>query len=139
MQDIEDRFNAIYDRIEDAWDEMLSDQFVAALSDLRLIAESGYPEAAEALAEILALPGPHQRLEEAYKWYFVAYAQQGYQMEFDDHNGNPPYYGGPVGDFRNEAQVSDLVTAIGFERCQELDSQASDWLKVRSVKTKSSA
>lgn len=69
---------------------------------------------------------------EAYKWYFVALSSQGYSTDFDDRNGTPPQYRGPVGDFRNESMVSDLVTELGFAKVQQLDLEIKQWLAKQS-------
>jgi len=79
------------------------------------------------------MPGPQRDAEAAYRWYYVACAQQGYLMAFDDRNDDPPYYGGPVGDFRNESQIGELVTEIGFDRVRELDAAAAAWITERGI------
>jgi RNA recognition motif-containing protein len=104
-----------------------------ALNDLRELAETGDPEAAEELAEFLAGPGPHYDPEAAYKWYYVALAQQGYSVRFEDQNESPPYYCGPERDFRNESGVSNLVSVLGFDRVRALDAEAAQWLADRNL------
>jgi hypothetical protein len=126
-------YDEISARLDDAWDEQDSPAFRAALRDLSQLAERGDRAAAESLAEILALPGPHRAPDAAYKWYFIALSQQGYATAFQDKNGTPPAYRGPVGDFRNEAVVSELVSELGFARVAELDLEATAWLRARSL------
>jgi hypothetical protein len=103
-------------------------QFQSALVHLQTYAEAGSVDAAEFLAELLSYDGPNHDVAAAYKWYFVALSSQGFTTEFDDHNGTPPHYRGPVGDFRNESMVNDLVTELGFEKVQQLDLEIKQWL-----------
>jgi hypothetical protein len=110
-----------------------SAEFRAALHRLRLLAENADLDACEYLAEILATSPTHRDAAAAYKWYYIALSQQGYSVEFHDLNGMPPQYGGPDGDFRNEAQVSSLVDELGFQLAQELDRQAAAWLQARHL------
>jgi hypothetical protein len=110
-----------------------NDGFAAGVRRLEQIAEDGDLFAAEQLAELLAMYGPMHDAATAYKWYYVVLSQQGYTVEFKDENGMPPDYGGPVGDFRNESMVSGLVSELGFERAQELDRVAADWLSRKGL------
>jgi hypothetical protein len=57
-------------------------------------------------------------------------------VAFADQNDDPPYYGGPVGDFRNESMVSELVTELGFERVRELDVLAAGWMETHGIDLK---
>jgi hypothetical protein len=54
--------------------------------------------------------------------------QQGYSVGWKDHNRTPPYYCGPVGDFRNESTVGELVVELGWDRVRQLDQEAARWL-----------
>jgi hypothetical protein len=126
-------YDEISKRLDDAWDEQDGAAFRAALHDLSLLAERGDLAAAEAFAEILAQDGPHRAPDAAYKWYFIALSQQGYSVAFRDLNKTPPKYRGPVGDFRNESVVGELVSQLGFERVAELDLEASAWLQARKL------
>ena len=132
--DLETAFNHALDQIEAAEKNPGSSQYGAAMKSLEKVAEAGSVEAAEAVAEFFALPGPHCDPEAAYRWYYVGLSQQGYSTVFADQNHDPPYYCGPVGDFRNESMVSELVTNLGFERVKELDALAAEWMKARGVK-----
>ena len=105
-----------------------SAEFCTALGRLRLLAENGDFDAAGHLAEILSSVEAHRDIESAYKWYYIALSAQGFSTSFRDLNDSPPYYGGPAGDFRNEAQVSALVTALGFALVRRLDDEAQQWL-----------
>jgi hypothetical protein len=118
-----------------SWSDRGSTAFRAALSRLEALANSGLVRACEALAEILALEGPTRDAAAAYRWYYIALSQQGYSVRFEDQNLIPPHYCGPVGDFRNEAQVSALVDELGFERVHELDREAQAWLDARHLTT----
>jgi len=132
--DLETAFNRALDQIEVAGGNTGSDEYKAALKNIEEVAEAGSVEAAEAVAELLALPGTHHDPEAAYRWYYVALSQQGYSTVFSDQNHDPPYYCGPVGDFRNESMVSELVTNLGFERVKELDTLAAEWMKGHGIK-----
>lgn len=109
--------------------------FKQALDELRMFAEAGDISVAEELADQLALLGANRDPEEAYKWYYIALSQQGYRTAWEDHNHTPPDYCGPVGDFRNEPMVADLVVELGWQRVRELDEQAAQWLANRRGKT----
>jgi hypothetical protein len=100
-----------------------------AVSAMEALATAGSVEAAEAVAELFASAGPHRNIEKAYHWYYIALSRQGYDTAFEDLNQTPPYYCGPVGDFRNEAQVSSLVAELGFARARELDKAAEQVLR----------
>ncbi|HEX5102924.1 MAG TPA: hypothetical protein VFV87_03890 [Pirellulaceae bacterium] len=104
-----------------------------AVAELRERAETGDPEAARELADILYFPGPFYDPQAAYKWYYIALSQQGYTVGWEDHNHTPPHYCGPVGDFRNECMVSDLVVALGWERIRQLDKEAEEWMAQRNA------
>ena len=52
-------YDEIADRLDASWDDQAGPEFSGALQQLRLIADGGTLEAAEFLAEILALHGPH--------------------------------------------------------------------------------
>ena len=126
-------YSEVSDELEAAWDAQESDEFRTALVKLTHLAETGSVEAAEAVAEILALPGPHRDPEAAYRWYYIALSQQGYSVRFLDENHDPPYYCGPVGDFRNQSMVSELVTELGFERTGQLDFEVEGWIREHGV------
>ena len=124
-------FQAVAATLDRLWTDQSSAEFGAALRRLRLLAENADLDACEFLAEILATSPTHRDVVAAYKWYYIALSQQGYSVEFHDLNGLPPHYGGPDGDFRNEAPVSSLVDELGFQLAQELDRQAAAWLQAR--------
>jgi RNA recognition motif len=104
-----------------------------ALSDLHRLAETCDPEAAHELAEIFVKPGAYHHPEAAYRWYYIALSQQGYTVGFEDQNGTPPHYCGPVGDFRNESGANKLVSVLGFDRVRALDAEAAQWLADRNL------
>ena len=132
------RAEAASDKVNALSEEQESPEFSRALQHLAEVAEWGSLEAAEHLAEIQALDGHHHNAASAYKWYFIALSQQGYTTAFNDLNASPPHYCGPVGDFRNESLVSDLVAELGFERVIALDKEASEWLAARNLTIRSS-
>lgn len=102
-----------------------------------MLADTGRMEACEFSAEILATSPTHRNVADAYKWYYIAFSQKGFGVAFQDRNGQPPSYGGPVGDFRNEAEVLELVSELGFQRIQEIDAEAEKWLQDRHLTTRS--
>jgi hypothetical protein len=126
-------YEDVAERLDSSWDKPDGKEFRGALEQLVVLAEHGNLEAAEFLAEILALDGRHHDAAAAYKWYFIVLSQQGYSVAFRDLNGIPPAYGGPVGDFRNEAMVSDLVSELGFERVKVLDQEGVSWLHAHGL------
>lgn len=115
-------------RLETCHDQPAGPEFQRVLADLRTLAEAGHVNAAHALANELALHGPNHDPEAAYKWYYISLSQQGYTVGWEDHNHTPPHYCGPVGDFRNESMVSELVIKLGWERVRQLDTEAASWL-----------
>ena len=124
----EDAFERLISELEELGESRDSEQFFTFLARLRVCAEEGGIEAATILAELLAGPGPAQDYCDAYKWFYIGLSQSGYSIAFEDVNKTPPHYCGPVGDFRNESLVSDLVVELGFEKVRELDAEAAAWL-----------
>ena len=130
MPDLPD-YEEVADELDAHWDDQGGPAFRNSLQQLSALASGAHLEAAEFLAEILAQHGPHHDAASAYKWYFIVLSQQGYSVRFEDQNHTPPVYCGPVGDFRNESTVSELVSELGFARVAELDVEAQAWLRVR--------
>ena len=126
----QDAYTDLVKEIEGLYENRDTTRFLAALERLREFAENGFADAATFLGELLALPGAAHDPAEAYKWYYIGLSQSGYTVEFKDTNQTPPHYCGPVGDFRNESMVSDLILNLGFDRIRELDGEAVAWLKV---------
>jgi TPR repeat protein len=124
----DEQYEKLCEKLDALSDQDDSPQFKSALAHLRSYAEAGSIDAAEFLAELLAYDGPNHNAKEAYKWYFVALSKQGYTTNFDNQNEMPLYYLGPVGDFRNESMVSDLVTELGLETIQQLDLDIEQWI-----------
>jgi hypothetical protein len=130
-RDLEEAVDSVCSTLHDLWQQQATPAFHDALHQLESFAERGDIRAAEAVAEILALKGPLHDAARAYKWYYVALSQTGYSVTFDDKNNTPPYYCGPMGDFRNESMVSGLVVELGFEQVRKLDAKAAAWLDAR--------
>jgi len=124
-------YDEVCDVLDSHWDHQDGAPFREALEKLRVFADAGDLDAAEFIAEILALYGPVHDAASAYKWYYIVLSAQGYSVAFEDQNGMPPSYCGPVGDFRNEAMVSGLIDELGFERIKELDSEVAQWMATR--------
>lgn len=110
-----------------------SPEYKSALVRLEEFAEAGSIDAAEFLAEMLAYDGCCHDAAKAYRWYFVAFSSQGYTTEFNDQNGTPPLYCGPVGDFRNDSMVNEMVAELGFEKVLALDLDVRQWLARRGT------
>src|SRR5260221_8132754 len=102
-------YDVACETLEAHWDDQRSAVFRSAVDRLRTLAETGDLEAAEYLAEILALAGPLHDAAAAYKWYYIVLSEQGYTFGFEDPNGTPPPYCGPDGDFPNESMVNAPV------------------------------
>ena len=128
-----DDIDNLYDQYPDAVGNSNHADFPKFVAELRALAETGDSEAALALGEELWMPGLGQRLDEAYKWYYVGLSQEGYSVEWNDQNHDPPHYRGPVGDFRNESVVSDLVVKLGWNRVRQLDQEAAQWMAERGL------
>lgn len=120
-------YDELFEQINALYEHQESPEFKSALVRLEEYAEAGSIDAAEFLAETLAYEGCCHDAAKAYRWYFVALSSQGYSTEFNDKNGTPPHYCGPVGDFRNESMVSDLVSELGFEKVLALDLDVKQW------------
>ena len=80
------------------------------------------------LGEMYAFSKAYRNPEKAYYYYYIGLSQDGYSVGFRDQNEDPPHYCGPVGDFRNESQVSELVKELGWDRIRQIDLQARKWL-----------
>ena len=119
----------ILDKFGVSEEEPSSPGFGQAIEALRPFAQQGDNEAQYELARLLSFDGPYTDKESAYLWFYVSLRGQGYSVDFADKNKSPPYYCGPVGDFRNEAEVSDLLVDLGFERIRELDVLAAEWFE----------
>jgi hypothetical protein len=132
MPDLPD-YRKVADELNAHWDDQGGAAFRTALQKLSALASRADLDAAEFLAEILALRGPHHDAASAYKWYFIVLSQQGCSVGFQDKNHIPPAYCGPVGDFRNESMVSELVSELGFALVAELDLEAQAWLLARGL------
>ena len=112
-------------------DDDSSATFFAALDRAELIAAGGSLEAAEAIAEIFAFSKVHRDAGKAYLWYQIALASQGYSAVLANQSDSLEQYWGPVGDFRNEAQVNGLLAQLSEARIRELDAIAREWLGKR--------
>src|SRR5262245_16142733 len=73
-------YQGVADELDAHWDDQGGSAFRTALQQLSELAASAHLDAAEFLAEILALRGPHHNSAEAYKWYFIVLSQQGYSV-----------------------------------------------------------
>ena len=135
MNNQQDAYQTLVQQIEDLYDSRDSPAFRSAVDALRQFANDGSIEAATFLGELLALPGALYSPSDAYKWYYIGLSQSGYSTDFQDENHTPPHYRGPVGDFRNESMVSELVLTLGFDEIPSLDDEASAWLKSRGTET----
>ena len=126
------------DEVDDLFDILDSEDdtspaFAYTLARLEKIAHDGSVEAAEGIAEVFAFSKTHRDPEKAYFWYHVALANQGYLTAFQNLHDAIAQYCGPIGDFRNESQVSGLVGELGEFRVRQLDVQASEWLRKHRV------
>ena len=78
----------------------------------------------------------YRNSEKAYCYYFIGLSQNGYSIGFRDKNNDPPHYCGPVGDFRNESQVSELVSELGWDKIRQIDLKAREWLAQNNFEIK---
>ena len=124
----EDELEKVILELDGPYAPRAGEQFIEALAHLREFAENGSIEAAKFFGELLAFPGPAHDPSEAYKWYYVGLSQSGYSVDFEDTGSGMPFYCGPVGDFRNESMVSDLVVELGIDKIHQLDREAASWM-----------
>jgi hypothetical protein len=113
---------SLMERLEDSREAMGSTDSEIALRELEEMAKTGCVEAISHLSAYLSEPGPFRNAEAAYKWAVLSYSADGYLTDFVPQSG--PLYCGPVGDFRNEIPIIELVNEIKLERVRELDQQA---------------
>lgn len=106
-----------------------SPDFLRAFAGLRTLAERGYLEVCDLLAELQALEPAVYDPAESYKWYYIALKQRGFSTDYRNESGSEDHYLGPVGDFRNEGMVADMIRAIGLVRISALDAQTEAWLR----------
>lgn len=120
-----------FEEISDVLDseQETSISFRSALAELEQLAKQGDFEAVEAIAEIFGFSQHHRDTARAYFWYHVALGAKGYATAFANSHGAGEPYCGPVGDFRNEAQVNELVSHLGEVRARQLDQVAQEWLR----------
>jgi hypothetical protein len=110
-----------------------SDTPVYALEDalkavIKLI-EAGAIESAAALGTLLIAPGPLHNASEAYKWLHIGLCHQGYLTAYkNEYEAQGNTYLGPIGDFRNEDEVSMCINELGLAVLPLLDAQAQAWL-----------
>ncbi|MBB6430290.1 hypothetical protein [Algisphaera agarilytica] len=128
-------YEELCEKLEEIDWQIPSDLKSSILQQLEELVATGHAEAAETLAEVLASDGEGSKscLQEAYRWYYISFYLQGYSMAWRDENHTPPYYSGPVGDFRNEAQVSDLLLELGWETVKQLEVEASEWISKHNL------
>lgn len=88
------------------------------------------------LGEIYAFSRTYRNPENAYYYYYIGLSQDGYSVGFRDENNDPPYYCGPVGDFRNESQVSELVDELGWDKVKQIDLKAKEWVTLNDLEVK---
>jgi hypothetical protein len=93
-------------------------------------------EYGQLLGEIYAFSKAYGDPEKAYFYYYIGLSQNGYSVGFRDENHDPPYYCGPVGDFRNEVQVCELVEELGWDKIKQIDLKALEWLTRNNFEVK---
>jgi hypothetical protein len=106
-----------------------SPEYAQAVRVICSAVENGAIDLAGVAAEALAFDGPHHDAARAYVYYYVAYSQEGYSVAWANEVDEPNHYLGPVGDFRNEAIVSDLVEELGIAALPALDFRAAELLR----------
>jgi hypothetical protein len=105
-----------------------SESYRDALAALRLAVQEGRIEFAETVAETHTRRGPNHDAALAYTFYYMAYALDSYSVALNNQAEDSTYYSGPIGDFRNEAPVSDLIQELGLAALPELDAKAASLL-----------
>jgi len=102
-----------------------SEEFAEALATLVSAVEEGDLQYAGLVAEIFALPGPRHNAALAYKFYYVSHSEDGYMCKWANESKDPQHYLGPVGDFRNEAMVNDMMLELGLSAIPALEAEAA--------------
>lgn len=103
--------------------------FQETIAAIQKLGSSGYLEAGELLAEVHATEESVLDPEEAYKWYYISLKLEGYSTDFQNRSDSEGYYHGPVGDFRNEGMVYEIILKIGLQKARELDEQAEHFFR----------
>jgi hypothetical protein len=110
------------------YDVVVSATFEKALQMVEVGLKDNPCDYGQLLGETYAFTKAYRNPEKAYYYYHVGLSQDGYTVGFQDQNYDPPYYCGPVGDFRNEPQVSELVVELGWDKIKGIDLKAREWL-----------
>lgn len=110
-------------------------KFRPLFSELRALADAGFLDACGLLAELQAVEPDVYDPAEAYKWYYIALKREGFSVEYRNEYGSPESYLGPIGDFRNEPMVSDLIQTLGVPNIRALDRAAEEWLATHAAPT----
>ena len=106
--------------------------FRSLFAELKNLAETGFLDACGLLAELQAVEPDVYDPAAAYKWYYIALKRDGFLTDYANENGSDESYLGPVGDFRNEPMVSDLIQTLGVGSIPRLDDEAEQWLAAHS-------
>ncbi len=102
--------------------------FEKALQTVETSLKDSPSEYGQLLGEIYTFSKAYRNPDKAYYYYYIGLSQDGYSVGFRDKNHDPPHYLGPVGDFGNEPQISELVDELGWDRIKQIDLKASEWL-----------
>lgn len=118
-----------FERERDLFDsvEVGSVEYRCSFQRIVALAQLGVEEAVGMVAELAAFDPTLRDPKLAYKFYNILMESEGSSVAFDDFSDDPNHYQGAVGDFRNEAQVSELVSELGKDVCREIDKEADEW------------
>jgi hypothetical protein len=108
--------------------------FSEALNAAIRLIEAGDLESAETVGRVLTHSGPLHNAREAYKWFYIGLSQRGYSTAYEnEYESDGTSYLGPIGDFRNEDEVSICIGELGLAILRELDAEAEAWLNSRGL------
>ena len=125
----ENRYAAVLEALLDASKAQDRQRFEALIEEMKNLAVEGIYGAAESVAESLAFSEHWCDPKQAYVWYHIHWALEGYSTAADPDPPDPYHYYGKVGDFRNEAAVSELIDEFGLELMADLDREARQILQ----------
>ncbi len=124
--------NSCFDYLEAMRDVQPSPEYERAIAAIEKHIEGGDLEIAPDLGRCLLLPGRCHDAAAAYKWFYIGLSHAGYLTECaNELESQGIGYCGPVGDFRNEDEVSICIRELGLAPLRALDEQAKAWLAAR--------
>jgi len=121
--------DSVFAFLDSATETQPSPNYENAIAAVIRLLEGGNLELADSLGRVLIAPGRSHDAASAYRWFYIGLSQQGYTTHYDnEYESLGTSYLGPIGDFRNEDEVSICIAELGLAALPELDKQAQNWL-----------